>query len=220
MSYFVKEIFPTVQGEGFHAGTPALFIRMSVCNLWSGREEHRGRDSMRHGAVCPLWCDTDFVGGQKMSLQDIKDEISEWFDSISLVVVTGGEPLLQLDDELVSMLHENFDTVAVETNGTASPRFDLDEFVERVENYGLWITMSPKTPNPVLSYCHELKVVYPSHDPLYYSEKVAADHHFVQPVDLGDEEKNKEVYDQVLSFVMDNPDWRVSVQTHKILGAR
>ena len=210
--YTVKEIFYTLQGEGANAGRPAVFCRFSGCNLWSGREADRA------DAVC-TFCDTDFVGvgpdGGKFSTANaLADAVSaRWPWSASsgarpLVVCTGGEPLLQLDDAAVSALHAAGFEVAVETNGTRLPPPGLD-----------WICVSPKATAPlVLTSGNELKLVFPQADaPPERFESLAFDHFYLQPMDGPVVDANTR---QAVAYCLAHPRWRLSVQTHKALGIR
>ena len=210
--YTVKEIFYTLQGEGANAGRPAVFCRFSGCNLWSGREADRA------DAVC-TFCDTDFVGvgpdgGRFATAQALAEAVSaRWPWSASsgarpLVVCTGGEPLLQLDDDAVSALHAAGFEVAVETNGTRLPPPGLD-----------WICVSPKSTAPlVLTSGNELKLVFPQADaPPERFESLAFDHFYLQPMDGPVVDANTR---QALAYCLAHPRWRLSVQTHKVLGIR
>ena len=212
MTYTVKEIFYTLQGEGANAGRPAVFCRFSGCNLWTGRE------SDRSSAVC-TFCDTDFVGvgpdgGRFASASDLAAAVSaRWPWSASegahpLVVCTGGEPLLQLDDAAVRALHDVGFEVAVETNGTRPAPEGLD-----------WICVSPKSIAPlVLTSGDELKLVYPQPDALPERfEALAFDHFFLQPMDGPLVEENSR---RAVEYCLAHPRWRLSVQTHKALGIR
>jgi 7-carboxy-7-deazaguanine synthase len=212
MTYTVKEIFYTLQGEGANAGRPAVFCRFSGCNLWTGRE------SDRSSAVC-TFCDTDFVGvgpdgGRFASASDLAAAVSaRWPWSASegahpLVVCTGGEPLLQLDDAAVRALHDVGFEVAVETNGTRPAPEGLD-----------WICVSPKSIAPlVLTSGDELKLVYPQPDALPERfEGLAFDHFFLQPMDGPLVEENSR---RAVEYCLAHPRWRLSVQTHKALGIR
>ena len=210
--YTVKEIFYTLQGEGANAGRPAVFCRFSGCNLWSGREADRA------DAVC-TFCDTDFVGvgpdgGRFATANALADAVSaRWPWSASggarpLVVCTGGEPLLQLDDAAVSALHAAGFEVAVETNGTQPPPAALD-----------WICVSPKSIAPlVLTSGNELKLVFPQADaPPERFESLAFDHFYLQPMDGPVVDANTR---QAVAYCLAHPRWRLSVQTHKALGIR
>jgi 7-carboxy-7-deazaguanine synthase (Cx14CxxC type) len=212
MTYTVKEIFYTLQGEGANAGRPAVFCRFSGCNLWTGRE------SDRSSAVC-TFCDTDFVGvgpdgGRFASASDLAVAVSaRWPWSASegahpLVVCTGGEPLLQLDDAAVRALHDVGFEVAVETNGTRPAPEGLD-----------WICVSPKSIAPlVLTSGDELKLVYPQPDALPERfEALAFDHFFLQPMDGPLVKENSR---RAVEYCLAHPRWRLSVQTHKALGIR
>ena len=218
MMYTVKEIFYTLQGEGANAGRPAVFCRFSGCNLWTGREEDR------HRAVC-TFCDTDFVGvgpdGGKFSAAGaLADRVASlWprepggepaMGSRPLVVCTGGEPLLQLDATLVEAFHARGFEVAVETNGTQDPPPGLDH-----------ICVSPKAGAPLrLTRGQELKLVYPQREPEAQPERfeeLAFDQFFLQPMDGPDAAKNTRL---ALEYCLAHPRWRLSVQTHKVLGIR
>jgi 7-carboxy-7-deazaguanine synthase len=208
MSYKVKEIFYTLQGEGAQSGRAAVFCRFAGCNLWSGREENR-RD-----AVCQF-CDTDFVGtdgvggGTFASAEDLAGAIQNaWRCSGQrpFVVCTGGEPLLQLDQELVDALHRRSVEIAIETNGTQLPPKDID-----------WICVSPKAGAPlVLDAGDELKLVYPQEgaEPERF-ERLNFRYFFLQPMDGPDREANTR---RAIRYCMRHPQWRLSLQTHKIVG--
>ena len=208
MSYSVKEIYFTLQGEGFHTGKHAVFCRFSGCNLWSGLEENREK------AICNF-CDTDFVGtdginGDKyQNAESLAKKIDEIWDknlNDKLVVITGGEPLLQLNEELIDLLHEKKFKVAIETNGTILPPENID-----------WICVSPKKGAEFnLNYGNEIKLVYPQKglDPKEFQD-FDFDHFFIQPMDGKDLQKN---ILQSVSFCIENPLWRLSLQTHKIMG--
>lgn len=209
MTYSVKEIFYTIQGEGAQTGRPAVFCRFTGCNLWSGREEDR------LDAVCGF-CDTDFVGidgtrGGKFRLaEDLAVVIdSQWPQSSAVqkfVVCTGGEPLLQLDDCLVQALHERGFKVAVETNGTQEAPENLD-----------WICVSPKIGTELrLRKGNELKFIFPqlTHTPDSFQD-LEFDHFFLVPMDGNNLVKNTQ---KALEYVMKNPQWKLSLQVHKLLG--
>lgn len=215
MTYAVKEIFYTLQGEGAHAGRPAVFLRFSGCNLWTGLE--RDRDKGPGG--CSRWCDTDFVGtdgsgGGKFSTpaQLVSAVSSHWPHSSRpdravqpFVVCTGGEPLLQLDESLLTEFNAAGWFVAVETNGTVQPPVGR-----------LWLTVSPKanTELKVLSGS-ELKLVFPQvgAEPERF-ENLGFQHFFLQPMDSPQVEQNTA---QALQYCLAHPRWRLSLQTHKIL---
>lgn len=210
MSYTVKEIFYTLQGEGANAGRAAVFCRFSGCNLWSGREEDRSR------AICSF-CDTDFVGtgpdgGQFASADELADAVARaWRGDRSdrrFVVCTGGEPLLQLDEPLIDSLHARGFAVAVETNGTRRAPDTID-----------WVCVSPKGGAPLIQLSgDELKLVYPQRDaPPENYEGMGFHHFFLQPMDGPDAEETTR---QAVDYCMSHPRWRLSVQTHKILGLR
>ena len=210
MTYAVKEIFYTLQGEGANTGRPAVFCRFAGCNLWSGRE------SDRNEAVC-RFCDTDFVGidgsggGKFESAESLARAVgAAWPDDGGegrrLVVCTGGEPLLQLDPPLLAALHEAGFEVAVETNGTIVPPDGID-----------WLCVSPKAGAELLARSgNELKLVYPQDggEPECF-ERLRFDHFFLQPMDGPHREENTAA---ALRYCLAHPRWRLSLQTHKLLG--
>ena len=208
MSYSVKEIYLTIQGEGFHTGKHAVFCRFTGCNLWTGLEKDRKK------AICNF-CDTDFVGtdginGSKYpNSEQLANEIDKVWDkdiNEKFVVFTGGEPLLQLDKPLVDLLHKKKFKVAIETNGTILPPENID-----------WICVSPKQGADFnLKYGNELKLVYPQKglEPKNFKH-LDFDHFFLQPMDGKDLQRN---ILQSVSYCIENPLWRLSLQTHKIMG--
>jgi 7-carboxy-7-deazaguanine synthase len=231
VTYTVKEIFYTLQGEGAQSGRAAVFCRFSGCNLWSGREEDRSR------AVCQF-CDTDFVGtgpdgGKFKSAKELADAIDRcWageggdasegvssLHSVTLsngstglpkkyVVCTGGEPLLQVDEHLISELHQRGFEVAVETNGTRPAPLSLD-----------WVCVSPKAGAPLVQTTgSELKLVYPQDNasPEKF-EQLDFHHFFLQPMDGPDTARNTE---RAIEYCLRHPRWRLSLQTHKLVGLR
>ena len=209
MSYAVKELFYTLQGEGAQTGRAAVFCRFAGCNLWTGREEDRA------GAVCSF-CDTDFAGtdgpggGAFATADALADAVLAAWPAAGggtpYVVCTGGEPLLQLDAPLVEALHRRGITVAVESNGTHLPPAGVD-----------WMCVSPKAAAPVvLTAGDELKLVYPQ--PLAMPERfegLAFDHFYLQPMDGPHREANTEA---ALRYCLAHPRWKMSLQTHKLLG--
>jgi 7-carboxy-7-deazaguanine synthase len=210
MSYAVKEIFLTLQGEGAHAGRASVFCRFSGCNLWSGREQDR------LDATC-RFCDTDFVGtdgtlgGRYASAGDLADVIAGmWAGTLAnrYVVLTGGEPMLQIDTALIEALHARHFTIAVETNGTIEPPPGLD-----------WICVSPKAGTELrIRKGHELKLVYPQ--PLAAPESYAEldfERFSLQPMDGPQLTENTA---SAVDYCLRHPQWRLSVQTHKTLGIR
>lgn len=220
MTYVVKEIFYTLQGEGQNAGRPAVFCRFSGCNLWTGREQDR------HTAVCQF-CDTDFVGvgpdGGKFRLAtELADAVRARWPAVAggravggnpLVVCTGGEPLLQLDEAAIDALHALGFAVAVETNGTQPAPAGIDH-----------ICVSPKADAPlVLERGHELKLVYPQIQPDAQPERFASlafDAFFLQPMDGPTAEVTRANTEAALAYCLAHPQWRLSLQTHKLLGIR
>ncbi len=223
MTYTVKEIFYTLQGEGAQTGRVAVFCRFSGCNLWSGREEDRSR------AVCQF-CDTDFVGvgpegGRFTSANELADAIDRcWTGGMEagsgkreaesgtaerkFVVCTGGEPLLQLNEPLIDELHRRGFEVAVETNGTRPAPTTLD-----------WICVSPKAGAPfVQTSGNELKLVYPQQNaPPEKFSGLDFQHFFLQPMDGPDVAANTE---RAIEYCLRHPQWRLSIQTHKLVGVR
>ena len=210
MSYAVKEIFLTLQGEGAQAGRAAVFCRFSGCNLWSGRESDRA------SAVC-RFCDTDFVGtngtygGRYATALDLCDRIEELWGAgrgHRLVVLTGGEPLLQVDLPLIDELHRRAFTVAVETNGTVEPPPGLD-----------WVCVSPKSGTALkIRAGDELKLVFPqSEAPPERFAELPFDRFLLQPMDGPDLAANTA---HAVEYCLANPQWRLSLQTHKYLGIR
>lgn len=210
--YTVKEIFYTLQGEGANTGRAAVFCRFSGCNLWTGREEDRAT------ATC-TFCDTDFVGagpdgGHFASAEELADAVSSRWPREArgrkFMVCTGGEPLLQLDAAAVAALHDRGFEVAVETNGTREAPDGLD-----------WICVSPKANAPlVLTSGNELKLVYPQVEPDAQPERFESldfDHFFLQPMDGPALAANTEA---AVAYCMAHPQWRLSVQTHKVAGIR
>ena len=209
MTYSVKEIYYTLQGEGGQAGRAAVFCRFAGCNLWTGREEDRAK------AVCQF-CDTDFVGtngpgGGKFDTSDsLASAVASHWPQVQrgrpLVVCTGGEPLLQLDERLIDALHTAGFEVAVETNGTQPAPRGLD-----------WICVSPKaTAEVVLTRGSELKLVFPQAEAMP-ERFVDLDfqHFFLQPMDGLEGKRNTKL---AVEYCLAHPQWRLSVQTHKVIG--
>jgi 7-carboxy-7-deazaguanine synthase (Cx14CxxC type) len=210
MSYAVKEVFLTLQGEGAHAGRAAVFCRFAGCNLWSGREEDRER------AICKF-CDTDFVGtdgtlgGRYASAGELADTIAaQWTtgEANRYVVLTGGEPLLQLDGALIDAIHARGFAIAIETNGTIDPPAGVD-----------WICVSPKAgAELVLRRGHELKLVYPQAGAAPEDFAGLAFERFsLQPMDGPDVAVNTA---RAIDYCLRHPQWRLSIQTHKTIGIR
>ena len=220
MTYSVKEIYYTLQGEGAQTGRAAVFCRFAGCNLWSGKEEDR------ESAVCKF-CDTEFVGtdgpggGKFVSAQDLARAVARCWPLTSadmpeaegssngdsrLVVCTGGEPLLQVDQTLVGAFHGEGFEVAVETNGTQPAPAGLD-----------WICVSPKADaRLVMTHGNELKLVYPQADALPQAfEHLAFDNFFLQPMDGPKLAENTRL---AIEYCKQHPRWRLSLQTHKLLG--
>jgi 7-carboxy-7-deazaguanine synthase len=208
LTYSVKEIFYTLQGEGTHAGRPAVFCRFSGCNLWSGRESDRA------SAVC-RFCDTDFVGtdgelgGKFAEAAHLADAVNSlWpptYAASKFVVFTGGEPLLQLDAPLIDSMHAHGFEVAIETNGTLPVPAGVD-----------WICVSPKIGAELqVRQGNELKVVIPQQNQtLAAYESLAFEHFYLQPMDGPDAEHNTQL---AIDLCKKNPQWKLSLQTHKLL---
>jgi 7-carboxy-7-deazaguanine synthase (Cx14CxxC type) len=208
MTYAVKECFLTLQGEGVQSGSRAVFLRFAGCNLWSGREQDRA------SAEC-TFCDTDFVGtdgeggGKFATAEDLASQVEKlWGDGNDrrLVVITGGEPMLQLDETLVDALHERGFLIAVETNGTLPAIQGID-----------WICVSPKAGTEVVQRGgNELKLVWPQEgiEPAEL-EKWDFEHFLVQPMAC---EAREEAIEAAIRLAMDRPKWRLSLQAHKVVG--
>lgn len=206
--YKIKEIYYTLQGEGHHTGRPAVFCRFSGCNLWSGREEDRA------SAICQF-CDTNFWGldgvlGGKYNTETLVETISQlWPDhhkTNPFVVFTGGEPALQLDSELIDACHTSHIEVAVETNGTLELPNGID-----------WICVSPKANTDiVIKSGNEIKIVFPQKgiDPIDFKD-LQFEHYYIQPMDGNHTAANTQA---AIDFCKSNPQWKLSIQTHKLLN--
>ncbi len=211
MTYSVKEIYYTLQGEGAQTGRPAVFLRFAGCNLWSGREQHRSE------AIC-RFCDTEFVGmdggggGKFETAEELALAVaSKWPSADGVrpyVVCTGGEPLLQLDAEAVAALHETGFEVGIESNGTIPAPDGVD-----------WLCVSPKGSAGVVQRAgHELKLVFPQVEPEAQPERFEAlqfEHFFLQPLFDDDIEENTRL---AIDYCLRHPKWKLSLQTHKIIG--
>lgn len=213
--YRVKEVFYTLQGEGANTGRPAVFLRFSGCNLWSGRDEDRHR-----GSSCSRWCDTDFVGtdgtggGNYPTARDLAVAVLHQLPAdadnkhLPLVVCTGGEPLLQLDTPLIDAMHKLGFEVAVETNGTIPVPDGVD-----------WVCVSPKANTKLVVFAgDELKLVFPQAgiDPAL-STGMEFKHFFIQPMDGPNLAANTRL---AIEYCLTHPRWRLSTQTHKLLSLR
>ncbi|WP_044407482.1 7-carboxy-7-deazaguanine synthase [Thiomicrospira microaerophila] len=208
MSYQIKEVFYSLQGEGFYTGRPAIFCRFSQCNLWTGREADR------KNAVC-AFCDTDFVGtdgqngGRFSTPQTLVTHLKSFWPQATqqppFIVLTGGEPLLQLDTLLINALHQQGFEIAIETNGTKTAPPDID-----------WICVSPKAGAPwLLTEGDELKLVYPQ--PGLMPDDITLNgfkHYYLQPMD-GEHQQHH--LQQAIAYCLAHPDWKLSLQTHKIM---
>ncbi len=209
MTYKIKEIFLTLQGEGFNAGKAAIFCRFSGCNLWSGIEKNREK------SICKF-CDTDFVdtdgvnGGVYKLKQLIKiiNKIGKKINSNKFIVLTGGEPLLQLDTDLIKELKKNKYKIAIETNGTIIPPKGVD-----------WVCVSPKVgAKTILDYGNEIKIVYPQRGlSLKAYEKLNFKYFYLQPMYDKNYDNNIK---KTLEYILKNPQWKLSLQTHKYLGIK
>jgi 7-carboxy-7-deazaguanine synthase (Cx14CxxC type) len=214
MGYAVKEMFLTLQGEGVQAGRRAVFLRFAGCNLWTGREQDRAK------AVCQF-CDTDFVGvdgengGRFEDAGSLADAVLRlWGDAgpeERFVVITGGEPMLQLDAPLVDALHARGVTIAVESNGTIAAVPGID-----------WLCISPKAGSDVVqTRGDELKLVWPQAGiDITELEQWGFANRLIQPMDLGDRAENAEAQAAAIALVMERPAWRLTLQTHKLLGLK
>lgn len=188
----INDIFYSLQGEGRHTGRAAIFIRFSGCNL-----------------ACSF-CDTDFSGYREMTDEQIVEEVLEMVpdkDGVyPMIVLTGGEPTLQVDERLIDLLHEaGFCLVAMESNGTKNPPVNLD-----------WLTVSPKK-NVMVRKCQELKCIYDGKEKVE-DHGIEADYYYLQPCDVGDAGKNAEIIGQCIEEIKKNPKWMLSLQTHKLIG--
>lgn len=210
MSYAVKEMFLTLQGEGVRAGRRAVFIRFAGCNLWSGREQDRA------GAIC-TFCDTNFVGTDGAGGGKFADALSLAAAAVAFwgegeewryAVLTGGEPMLQVDDALIHALHARGFEIAIETNGTLPVHPGID-----------WVCVSPKAGSTVVQNSgDELKLVWPQPgSDIAAMEGWSFIHHLIQPLDDTNAQDNAQA---CIDFVLTHPRWRMSVQTHKVLGLR
>ncbi|MEP2988738.1 MAG: 7-carboxy-7-deazaguanine synthase [Parasphingorhabdus sp.] len=212
MSYAVKEMFLTLQGEGVHCGRRAVFLRFAGCNLWTGLEKDRS------SAVCQF-CDTDFVGldgdggGRFVDAHAVAESVAAiWGASQThrFIVITGGEPMLQVDDELIDALHDHGFEIAIESNGTFAVPRSID-----------WICISPKAGSETVQKSgDELKLVWPqSNSDWNEMQEWDFAHHLIQPLDARHDDKSSIANLQsAIEFVQTNPKWRLSLQTHKILG--
>lgn len=192
--YRVNQIFYSLQGEGRWAGRPAVFVRMSGCNL-----------------RCPF-CDTDFAAYTEMSAEQIVERMKEIGEVCRFVVLTGGEPTLQVDETLVEVLHAAGYYIAMETNGTRHYPKGID-----------WVTLSPKDAYvkggaPVITEASELKVVFDGEHPVDSYPSVLVQHRCLQPCDTGDTERNAHIMQQLMQYLLTHPEWSLSLQQHKLLG--
>jgi 7-carboxy-7-deazaguanine synthase len=204
--YSIKEIYKTIQGEGAQTGRVAVFVRFSGCNLWTGREKHR------ESAICKF-CDTDFIGmdgvnGGSYSSTSLVDKINTvWGHSANkLIVFTGGEPMLQLDERLIQVCKQQGFETAIETNGTINIGFKID-----------WICVSPKQGSKlIVKNGDELKVVFPQKDQnLEDFLNLKFNHFFLQPMDGMQTKKNTE---DTIKYCLEHPKWQLSIQQHKLIG--
>jgi 7-carboxy-7-deazaguanine synthase len=210
MSYAVKEIFLTLQGEGAQAGRRAVFLRFAGCNLWTGREEDRA------SAICQF-CDTNFIGmdgenGGRYEADALADKVAGLWGEGSdhrYVVLTGGEPMLQVDDALVKALHGEGFEIAIESNGTIATHPGID-----------WVCISPKAGSDVVQrQGDELKLVWPqAGSDVDALEGWAFSHFLIQPMDSGNQNANESNCKAAIELVSVRPKWRLSLQNHKLLG--
>ena len=188
--YRINEIFYSLQGEGYHTGRAAVFIRFSGCNL-----------------RCPF-CDTDFSAYQEMTAEEIVETVRTLVPTscpLPLIVLTGGEPTLQVDESLIDILHQQGYTVAMESNGTHEPPANLD-----------WLTVSPKEAPVVVGHCNELKCIFDESGRVE-EYPVSAEHCFLQPCDVGDPLRNEQIIARCVEYIKQHPRWRLSLQTHKLI---
>lgn len=201
MTYLVNSVFYTLQGEGYWSGRAAVFLRFSRCNLWTGREPDRGK------AVC-TFCDTDFAAGTRITLHDLIEEVDShpFPTGEPMVVLTGGEPLLQVDEKLLNNLHWRGFYIAVETNGTKPVPHGID-----------WVCVSPKPAPLKITRADELKLVYPQDSvrPEQFTD-FNADHFWLSPMDVAGQTKANT--DAAIDYCLRNPQWRLNIQTHKVIG--
>jgi 7-carboxy-7-deazaguanine synthase (Cx14CxxC type) len=217
MGYQIKEVFYSLQGEGFHSGRPAIFCRFSQCNLWTGRERDRER------AVCQF-CDTDFIGtdgqngGRFANAEALAQHLLKFWPKtpetpknpvLPFVVLTGGEPLMQVDQTLIDTLHAHQFEIAIETNGTLEAPENID-----------WICVSPKAGAPLkLTQGHELKLVYPQADlPPESVAHLDFEFFYLQPMDVGNPQLKAQHQQAAVDYCLKHPQWRLSLQTHKLLN--
>lgn len=204
MTYLINEIFYTLQGEGYWSGRAAVFVRFSRCNLWTGREEDRAT------AICQF-CDTDFLHGERLSLDVLMDDVYTNWPAASvtpMVVLTGGEPTLQIDAALIDALHDDGFYIAIETNGTRPLPDGID-----------WVCVSPKAGTKLaVTTGDELKLVYPQDgaEPELF-DGWAFDHFWLSPMDGPNLAENTAA---AVEYVLKHPQWRLNVQTHKVVGIR
>jgi 7-carboxy-7-deazaguanine synthase len=210
MSYAIKEMFLTLQGEGVHVGRRAVFVRFAGCNLWTGREQDRAT------AVCQF-CDTDFVGidgegGGRFADADVLADAAATFwgagETLRYVILTGGEPMLQIDVALIDALHARGFEIGVESNGTIAAAPGID-----------WLCISPKAGSTVVQQSgNELKLVWPQPgSDVDAMQGWAFDHFLIQPMDC---DEGASARDAAIAFVMERPQWRLTLQAHKTLGLR
>ena len=206
MTYHINEIFYSIQGEGYWTGRPAVFVRFSRCNLWTGREQDRPK------AICKF-CDTDFTAAERLDLDDLLDWVYGAWPSWPLgkmrrmVVLTGGEPALQVDPILISVLHKAGFYIAIETNGTRRLADGID-----------WICVSPKAGSPLqVRSGDELKLVYPQWIDPADLEHLDFAHFWLSPMDGPNLAQHTAA---ALEYVLAHPQWRLNIQTHKVIGVR
>lgn len=202
----IKEIFYSIQGEGYNSGKPCIFVRFSGCNLWSGNDVHKPT------SPC-YFCDTDFVGGNTYSHRELIDVLSSlWVaNKDPFIIFTGGEPTLQLTNLLLDDIYNTFllrglfCKFAIETNGELDSKYTHD----------VWVTMSPKTKKYLRKSCNELKILYPLSILPHEFLDISCDFKYIQPI-YGENYKNN--LDMSLQYCLENPDWSLSLQQHKILN--
>ena len=221
--YNIASVERTLQGEGRWSGRSAVLVRFCSCNMWSGKDEDRKRDAERTDSLCPLTCDTDFIkldfdkSGGVYTACELLGVISKLaaigsgpFSIGPMLILTGGEPLLQLDLSLLAALESLGMFLALETNGTIGPSYKLWEHFN-------WVCISPKTPWTALVECDELRILFPTYNPLDYAS-IRARERYISVVDRGTGEALKEDLATAVSFIHENPSWMLSTQSHKVWG--
>lgn len=228
-TYRVKALWKTLQGEGLFAGRPAVFVRFVGCNMWTGYVADRARDAARTGADCPLWCDTEFTkeGSHAYAADELATRMQDIGGDVRFCVLTGGEPLLQVDATLIHALHAAGFQVAIETNGTVRLQDACWDAEQETLAGPDWIVCSPKLPEEqlVLEYFDELKLVVPDYLPEAYAmfaerqrlHEIGGHHVPLRWLQPEDGPRLQQATQLAIDTALAHPSWRVSVQTHKVL---